>query len=102
MQKFGYDPIEELVKLAQDPNASGETKYGVAGVLLPYMYPKLSSVMMEAEVTTNDTVETQNYFMRRILENPELADAAQRISLAAADALLERDLGVSHGSNMLQ
>ena len=62
-------------------------------ILLPYMYPKLSNITIEGEITTNTTAESQAALLRRVLENPELADAAQRLSLAAAEAALESDIG---------
>jgi hypothetical protein len=63
----------------------------IAEVLLPYLYPKLSNITVEGEITTNVTAESQAALLRRVLENPELADAAQRLSLAAAEAALESD-----------
>jgi hypothetical protein len=57
------------------------------------MYPKLSNVTVEGEITSNVTAESQTALLRRVLENPELADAAQRLSLAAAESILETDMG---------
>lgn len=91
MQRHGYDPIDVMVQCSQDPNSSQETKLEIAKTLMPYMYPKLSNVTVESEVTTNERTETQASLMMRILGNPELADAAQRLSIAAADAALEYD-----------
>ena len=93
MQKFAYDPLQTLVLFAQDSNTNDDTKLHIAEVLLPYLYPKLSNVTMEGEVVSTVTVEAQASLLRRVLENPELADAAQRLSLAAAEAALESDLG---------
>lgn len=91
MQRHGYDPIDVMVQCSQDPNTSQDTKLDIARTLMPYMYPKLSNVTVEAEVTGNERTETQASLMMRILGNPELADAAQRLSIAAADAALEYD-----------
>lgn len=93
MQRFNYDPLEVLVRFAQDAQTNNDTKMHIAETLLPYMYPKLSNVTVEGEVTTNVTAESQAALLRRVLENPELADAAQRLSLAAAEAALESDIG---------
>jgi hypothetical protein len=93
MQKFAYDPLQTLVLFAQDSNTNNDTKLHIAEVLLPYLYPKLSNVTMEGEVVSTVTVEAQASLLRRVLENPELADAAQRLSLAAAEAALESDIG---------
>lgn len=100
MQKFNYDPIEVLVMIAQDSNASLDTKKDVATTLLPYMYPKLSNVTLEGEVTTTTSAESSANLLQRILSDPELADAAQRLSVAAANAALEIDMGPS--GSMLQ
>ena len=89
MQKFGYDPLEVLVQFAQEPLTPNDTKIHLAEVLLPYLYPKLSNVTMEGEVVINQTAEQQASLLRRVLENPELADAAQKLSIAAANAALE-------------
>lgn len=91
MQRHGYDPIDVMVQCSQDPNTSQDTKLDIARTLMPYMYPKLSNVTVESEVTSNERQETQSSLMMRILGNPELADAAQRLSIAAADAALEYD-----------
>lgn len=93
MQKFNYDPLESLVLFAQDPATNNDTKIEIAKTLIPYIYPKLSNVTVEGEVVSNTTVEMQTALLRRVLENPELADAAQRLSIAAAEATIENDLG---------
>lgn len=93
MQKFNYDPLEVLVRFAQDAQTNNDTKMHIAETLLPYMYPKLSNVTVDGEIVTNSTAESQAALLRRVLENPELADAAQRLSLAAAEAALESDIG---------
>jgi hypothetical protein len=100
MQRFGYDPLEQLVLHAQDVNTGREEKLHIAETLLPYMYPKLSNVTVEGELTSNTTAESQANLLRHILENPELADAAQRLSVAAAEAALETEAGL--GGAMIQ
>jgi len=97
MQRFNYDPLEVLVRFAQDPATHNETKLKIAETLLPFMYPKLSNVTVEGELQTTSTAEVQASMLRRILENPELADAAQRLSIAAAEAALETDIGDTSG-----
>ncbi len=89
MQKLMYDPLEALVLFAQDDKSSPDTRLHIAEVLLPYLYPKLSSLTLEGEVTVNQTAEQQASLLRRVLEDPELADAAQRLSIAAANAMLD-------------
>lgn len=89
MQKHGYDPLEKLVLVAQDDATPPEAKLRIAETLLPYMYPKLSNVTIEGELTANVSVEAQAQLLKRMLEDPQLADAAQRLSIAAAEASLE-------------
>lgn len=93
MQAFNYDPLEVLVRFAQDASSNNDTKLKIAETLLPYMYPKLSNITVEGEVVSNATAESQTMLLRRILENPELADAAQRLSIAAAESAIESDIG---------
>lgn len=93
MQKFGYDPLEVMVLHAQDANTSTDVKLEIAGVLLPYMYPKLSSIAIEGELNTSATSDAQAELFRRVMSSPELADAAQKLSLAAAEAALSSDIG---------
>jgi len=95
MQRFNYDPLDVLVQFAQDASTNNNIKLHIAETLLPYMYPKLSNIVVEGEITTNTAAESQAALLRRVLENPELADAAQRLSLAAAEASLESDMGGS-------
>lgn len=90
MQSLNYDPLEVLVKYAQESGTSPAAKCEVAMALLPYMYPKLSSMTIEADVLVdNQASNARNALMRRVLENPELADAAARLSIAAAEASIE-------------
>ena len=97
MQKLGYDPLEVLVVHAQDSTSSRDEKKEVAMFLMPYMYPRLSNVTVEGEITSNTTAESQARLLQRVLENPELADAAQRLSVAAAESALETESMESSG-----
>jgi hypothetical protein len=89
MQKFGYDPLESLVLFAQESSTNNDTKIHIAEVLLPYLYPKLSSITVEGEVHSTITADAQASLLRRVLADPELADAAQRLSIVAAGAMLD-------------
>ena len=93
MQRFAYDPLEVLVRFAQDLSTNNDVKLKIAETLLPYLYPKLSNITVDGEVVTSLRAESQAALLRRVLENPELADAAQRLSLAAAEVALEADMG---------
>ena len=88
MQRLGYDPLEVLVSHSQEPNTSPADKRDIAMFLLPYVYPKLANVTMEADVQVNSSETAQAQLMRQLMSNPELADAAAKLSLAAAEAAL--------------
>lgn len=92
MQKWGYDPIDELVKIAQSPELSLTGKKEIAEVLIPYMYPKLSAITLDADVTLNEDRELQDAMMMKLLNDPTLADAAAKISLAAADCAIAESI----------
>jgi hypothetical protein len=100
MMKFGYDPLETMVIIAQDDQTAGHVKLQIAETLLPYMYPKLSNVTVETTGDSSSNADSQAILLRRILENPELADAAQRLSIAASMAALESDFG--EGPSLVQ
>lgn len=89
MQKFGYDPLEVMVVHAMAPETPESTKLEIAEVLLPYMYPKLSNVTVEGEVIATSSETSQRALMAKILSNPDLADAASKLSLAAAESYLD-------------
>ena len=95
MQRYGYDPLETMVLTAQDPSTTKQEKLEIAQVLLPYIYPKLATIAVETEVEIGSSQLAQASLMRRVLEDSELADAAARLSLAAAEASLSADDSVS-------
>lgn len=92
MQRFSYDPLEVLILHAQQDATSPGEKREIAEVLMPYMYPKLANVSVETENNSSSAAESQSALLQRVLASPELADAAQRLSLAAAEAAIEGDL----------
>jgi len=89
MQRHGYDPLDELVLFARDSQSNTDTKMHIAEILLPYMYPKLSSITVEGEVVSTVTAQSQASLLQKVLADPELADAAQRLSIAAASSMLD-------------
>jgi hypothetical protein len=93
MQKHGYDPLDVLVQYAMDANTTPDSKLKIAETLLPYMYPKLSNITVEGEIVSNTTADSQAALLRRVLDDPELADAAQKLSIAASMVALESDSG---------
>ena len=90
MQKLNYDPLEVLVMCAQEA-ADNLTKAKIAETLLPYMYPKLSNVTMDGEINVSQNAVSQAALLRRVLADPDLADAAQKLSVAAAMCSLESE-----------
>lgn len=91
MQAFGYDPIEELIRIAQATGTNNDTKIAIAQGLTPYMYPKLGAIEVQNVGDESVGVDARRELATRILSDPKLADAAHSISLAAADVLLERE-----------
>lgn len=89
IQSLGYDPLEVLVKIAQAEETHRDVKREIAMELLPYLYPKLSNVEMTAEVDQTNHVPNSAELLRRVLASPELSDAAQMLSLEAADVLVK-------------
>lgn len=90
MQSMGYDPIEELVKIAQTPGTSNDTKIDIAQGMLPYMYPKLGAVEIET-VGADDVVDVRRELAVRIMSDPVLSDAAHQLSIAAAEAAMDKE-----------
>ncbi len=84
MQKFAYDPMVELITQAQDDRTSQAERRAIAEELMPYMYPKLSAVIMDEAPVHDITAVNQRNMMMRVLNDPELADAAQKLSIAAS------------------
>lgn len=102
MMRHGYDPIEELVALSKN-SADPLTKQRIAEVLMPYMYPKLANVAVEVDDPNGRRrSDTQAALMNKILTDPALADAASRLSLAAADMELARVIDVEPISGEVQ
>jgi hypothetical protein len=97
MQKHAYDPLEELVLMAQSPGMGFDQKKEIAEVLLPYAWPKLASVALEGKLDVGRGDEAQSALLQKILSDPLLADAAQRLSVAAAQATLESEMGDATG-----
>lgn len=88
MQSLGYDPLEVLIKYSSSPDCPGQIKKEIALDLMPYLYPKLSNVEITAEVDQTNHVPDHKELLRRVLASPELADAAQMLSLEASDLLV--------------
>jgi len=87
MQKLGYDPIEEMVAIAQDPGVALDVKTDLHKALAPYMYPRLNNLTLSGD-EDGGPVRMEVDFVRRILDDPALVEAAQILGLAAADAAL--------------
>ncbi len=89
MQKLAYDPLEEMIRASQEPGANVALKLEIAQALMPYMHPKLSNVEVQGEMDTTVHQPNSREMMEKIMANPELADAAQKLSLLASDVLNE-------------
>ena len=89
MQTLGYDPLEVLIKVSNAPDCPKDVQREIAMDLMPYLYPKLSNVEINAEVDQTNHAPDHVELLRRVLASPELADAAQMLSLEAADLLVK-------------
>lgn len=83
MQRSGYDPIEELVTIAQS-GVSVDLRCEIAKVLAPYMYPKLNAVTISHE-DQSPLVEQEVNVLNLVLQSPELREAAQVLGVAQAN-----------------
>ena len=83
MQRRGYDPIEELVDIAQN-STSSEIKFEVAKTLAPYMYPKLNAMTVTQD-TASPVEEKEVNMLNLVFASPELRDAAHTIGIAHAN-----------------
>ena len=89
MQTLGYDPMEQLIHIAKGENVSADTRKDIALAMMPYIYPKLANVEVQGEMETTINAPNSSDLLKRLLSNPDLADAAQKLSLEAADLLNE-------------
>lgn len=67
--RHGKDPLEELLKLADDPSLTVERRIGIWLQLMQFVYPRLRSVTIEGGRLTFDDLlaqpaEVQDEFMR--------------------------------------
>lgn len=51
LEGFGYDPIAEMVELAQDPETSKELKQRIASEFCQYLYPKRKAIDVSGEMS---------------------------------------------------
>jgi hypothetical protein len=49
LKKLKFDPLSELITLAQDPSASRQDRITIATTLMAYAYPRLKSIDVELE-----------------------------------------------------
>jgi hypothetical protein len=83
MQRKGYDPVEELVDIAQS-NISLDLRCEIAKTLAPYMYPKLNAVTITRE-DDSAFVESNVNMLNLVMQSPDLTAAAQTIGVAQAN-----------------
>ena len=97
-----HHPFREvLVQFAQESSTNLDTKLHIAETLLPYMYPKLSNITVEGDFAPSISTESQAVLLQKVLGSPELADAAQRLSIAAAGSMIDGEFTIS-GSDVIQ
>lgn len=82
LDEINTNPIAELIKLARQKKTPIEIRAKCWAEVAKFAYPKLSTVALHhsGEVTHNHQI------FKTIMNNPELAEMAERLALAAADA----------------
>lgn len=63
MKEKGYDALDELIDMAKDAkrNDDLETRLDIAKTLMPYVYPKLKHVEVDAQVNHGLTVHVRQF-----------------------------------------
>lgn len=63
MKEKGYDALDELIDMAKDArrNDDLETRLEIAKTLMPYVYPKLKHVEVDAQVNHGLTVHVRQF-----------------------------------------
>jgi len=86
IEKLNYCPLENLLKIARARRYSIEIRMDAMKAALPFLYPKLSTVFMNAK--TDSTVDVRHY-VEAAMADPALAAAMQTISLGLSARELE-------------
>ena len=61
MDKHDLNPLEELIKMANDSETSATARKEILKFLVPYLFPTLKSVDVQQETKMNVTVSVQSY-----------------------------------------
>lgn len=78
-----FDPLEGLLRVAKNRRVPLDLRIKAMAAAVPFVYPKLSTTVIHAQVENNVTV-TQ--IQQLAMADPELADAFEKISLAMSAA----------------
>lgn len=70
MKENDYDPLVELIKEAKDPETTKATKIEIHHKLMPFVYPKLSSV----ELSENEINRRPAGLLEKLINDTEGSD----------------------------
>lgn len=61
LNKYGHDPLEALILLAQDDGLPAATRVNINKTLMPFRYPQLKAVEIEAVMETKIIVNISKF-----------------------------------------
>lgn len=64
-ERYKFDPLESLIKLAVDPGLATELRIGILKELAQYLYPKKRSIEVMTEVDLMEGPQVQIYLPRK-------------------------------------
>jgi len=91
MQKFGFDPVENLIQAAQNPSTPLDMRIDISKTLAPFLYPKLNAVTIQGDEDGGPVRFRDERLLQRILSDPEAVAAAQKLGILSSDAEDEKN-----------
>jgi hypothetical protein len=89
MVKTNFDPLEALLRIAKNRRTPLELRIKAAAAAVPFLYPKLSTTFIHSRREADISI-TQ--VQQMAFENPLVAEAMERISLAISQAPSKRQI----------
>ncbi len=82
LEKSNFSPLEFLLRVARNRRHALEVRIDAAKSSLPFLYPRLTTVHMQAEVKNN--YEITERIQAIVATDPVMLDAVERICFAMA------------------
>lgn len=83
MEAMDYDPLEELIEIARDPETTKSERARIAEALMAYSYPKLKPMEVATPATRQDMVKHEQDWKHAEAENMTTGEAAALRRLCA-------------------